>query len=445
MNKGMSLFFIVCLFSVSVQAFEQAKLDRYLDSLEAHEKAMFSLAIIEQGKPVYQKAIGYADAESQLKANQDTQYRIGSISKVFTSTMIFQLIDEGKLALETSLAKFYPKVKNAQAITVSMLLSHRSGIHNFTNMPNYTGYMTQPKSKAAMVDLIEKLDSDFKPGSRASYSNSGYVLLGFIIEDISHDSYANQLQKRISAKLKLNRTEYGGPIRVKDNQAKSYTHNSPTWLPATVTDMSIPHGAGAIISTPTDVATFVYSLLTGKLVSAESLAKMKELNDGFGRGLFQFPFFDRQAFGHTGGIDGFNSITGYFETDDVVFALTANGMNYAMNNINIAILSIYFGRDFALPDFDKKAISIAESDLIKYQGVFASSEMPLKITVKVVDGQLTAQATGQSAFILKPESTTEFRFDAAGIVIVFASEGETLDYTRFQLQQGGKNLTFSKE
>jgi D-alanyl-D-alanine carboxypeptidase len=445
MNKIFSLILFICVSSVSAQSFDKAKLDQYLDTIEAHEKAMFSLAVIENGESIYQKSIGFADVEHQQKANKDTQYRIGSITKVFTSTMIFQLIDEGKLSLDTKLAKYYPKVKNAKKITISMLLSHRSGIHNFTNTPEYTQYMTQPKTKAQMVSLIEDLDSDFKPNSGANYSNSGYVLLGFIVEDITQDSYAKQLQKRISTTLKLDRTVYGGPIDVKDNQANSYMHNAAGWSPATVTDMSIPHGAGAIISTPTELANFLSSLLTGKLVSADSLAKMKEINEGFGRGLFQFPFHDKSAFGHNGGVDGFSSLAGYFEADGLAFALTSNGMNYPMNDISIAILSIYYGLPFDIPDFDQKAIKLSERDLVKYEGVYASHAMPLKITVKVNDGQLTAQATGQGAFNLTPYSTSEFRFDQAGIIMIFETDGKVVNYSTFQMKQGGNNFKFTRE
>jgi D-alanyl-D-alanine carboxypeptidase len=445
MNKIFSLILFICVSSVSAQSFDKAKLDQYLDTIEAHEKAMFSLAVIENGESIYQKSIGFADVEHQQKANKDTQYRIGSITKVFTSTMIFQLIDEGKLSLDTKLAKYYPKVKNAKKITISMLLSHRSGIHNFTNTPEYTQYMTQPKTKAQMVSLIEDLDSDFKPNSGANYSNSGYVLLGFIVEDITQDSYAKQLQKRISTTLKLDRTVYGGPIDVKDNQANSYMHNAAGWSPATVTDMSIPHGAGAIISTPTELAKFLSSLLTGKLVSADSLAKMKEINEGFGRGLFQFPFHDKSAFGHNGGVDGFSSLAGYFEADGLAFALTSNGMNYPMNDISIAILSIYYGLPFDIPDFDQKAIKLSERDLVKYEGVYASHAMPLKITVKVNDGQLTAQATGQGAFNLTPYSTSEFRFDQAGIIMIFETDGKVVNYSTFQMKQGGNNFKFTRE
>ena len=445
MNKIFSLILILCINSISAQSFDKTKLDQYLDSLEAHDKAMLSLTTFKNGEPIYQKSIGYADVENQQKANKDTQYRIGSITKVFTSTMIFQLIDEGKLSLDTKLAKYYPKVKNANKITISMLLNHRSGIHNLTNTAEYTGYMTRPKTKTEMVSLIEGLDSDFKPDSAANYSNSGYVLLGFILEDITQDSYANLLQQRIATKLNLVRTEYGGPINVQNNQAKSYTHNTEGWSPATVTDMSIPHGAGAIISTPTEVTKFLSSLLTGKLVSADSLAKIQELNQGYGRGLFQFPFYDKKAYGHNGGIDGFSSVAGYFAADDVAFALTSNGMNYAMNDITIAVLSSYYGKEFDIPNFDQKPIDLAAKDLLNYEGVFASKDIPIKITLKMNDGQLTTQATGQGAFYLTPYSPAEFRFDQAGIIMIFATDGDTVDYSTFQMKQGGGNFKFSKE
>jgi D-alanyl-D-alanine carboxypeptidase len=445
MNKILSFIFFICVSSVSAQGFDRAKLDQYLETLEIHEKAMFSLAVIENGKPIYQKSIGFADIESKQKANIDTQYRIGSITKVFTSTMIFQLIDEGKLSLDTKLAKYYPKVKNAKKITISMLLSHRSGIHNFTNTPEYNEYMTQPKTKAEMKNLIEDLDSDFKPDGRAKYSNSGYVLLGFILEDITQDTYANQLQKRIVTKLNLDKTVYGGPINVQQNQAKSYTHNAEGWLPATVTDLSIPNGAGAIISTPTEVAKFLSSLLTGKLISADSLTKMKEINQGFGRGLFQFPFYDKKAYGHNGGIDGFSSQAGYFEADDLAIVLTANGINYAMNDISIAMLSIYYDRPYDIPDFDKKAIELSERDLVKYEGMFASQEIPITINVKVNGGDLMAQSPGQRALKLTPYSTNEFRFDPAGIIMIFGTNSDMVDYSTFQLKQGGKNFKFTRE
>jgi len=445
MKKVLSLLLVLSVFTVSAQQFDAVKFDKYLHTLEENEKAMLSVAVVEKGKPIYQHSIGFADVPSKQNANKDTQYRIGSITKVFTSVMIFQLIDEGKLSLDTTLATFYPNVKKADEITISMLLNHKSGIHNFTNIPEYLEYMTEPKTKAELANIIESMESDFAPNSRASYSNSGYVLLGFIVEDITNDSYAQQLQKRICRKLGLSKTVYGSAINTKDNQANSYVYGTSGWSPATMTDMSIPYGAGAIISTPTEVAVFFSNLFNGKLISAASLTKMKEIEQGFGRGLFQFPFYEKQAYGHNGGIDGFSSVAAYFEEDELAISLTANGMNFPMNEITVATLSSYYGRDYDIPNFDQKAIELSKKDLEHYEGVFASKDVALKITLDVKNGQLTAQATGQSAFNLTPYSSSEFRFDPAGVVILFENGANTVDYSTFQLHQGSGRFRFVRE
>jgi D-alanyl-D-alanine carboxypeptidase len=209
--------------------------------------------------------------------------------------------------------------------------------------------------------------------------------------------------------------------------------------------MSIPHGAGAIISTPTEVGIFLTNLLSGKLISADSLAQMQQINQGYGRGLFKFPFHQKTAYGHTGGIDGFRSQAGYIETDNVAFTLTANALNYTLNDISIGILSIFYDLPFDIPDFDLKPIELAENELVKYEGVFVSQQLPLDITMKVNGKQLTAQATGQGPINLTPFSTQEFRFDPAGIVMIFADNGEKVDYSSFQLKQGGGIFTFTKK
>lgn len=446
MNKILSLLIYICVFSVSAKGFDNAKLDQYLKSLDVNERAMLSVAIVQNGQPTYQKSIGFVDAKTKQRANENTQYQIGSITKVFTSTMIFQLIDEGELSLNTKLAKFYPKIKNSEEITISMLLSHRSGIHNFTDTPDFNRYMAHSKTKNEMTSLIESLGSDFRPDSRANYSNSGYVLLGFIIEDITQDNYARQLEKRISSKINLKKTIYGGQINIKDNQAKSYIRKGNDWLPASVTDASISRGAGAISSTPTEVALFLHNLFAGNLISADSLAKMKDINQRMGRGLFQFTINGKKSYGHYGTLDGFSSSANIFEADDVSISIISNGLNYSRKNIINAIVSIYFGRPYDIPDFGQKTIELSKSDLRKYEGVFVSSEVPFKLTLKLDNDQLTAQATGQKrALKLTPFSTSDFRFDPAGIVILFKNDSNIVDFSTFQLKQGGGLYTFERE
>ena len=125
--------------------------------------------------------------------------------------------------------------------------------------------------------------------------------------------------------------------------------------------------------------------------------------------------------------------------------LTANGLNYPLNDISIGVLSLYFGIPFEVPDLSSRAITLAEELLTSYQGVFASNAMPLKITLKVTDGQLTAQATGQPALPLTPFSTVEFRFEPAGIIIQFEQTDNGINYDKFLLKQGGGTYSFNKE
>lgn len=429
---------------------DRQKLDRFLTTLEENNKAMLSLSLLKDGEIVYERSIGYASLEEQVKTNSETKFRIGSISKVFTTVMIFQLIEEGKLSLDTKLSKFYPKVKNADKIIISHLLNHSSGIFNMTNAPSFRAFMTSPKTKAEMVEHIEGLDSDFEPGTQSSYSNSGFVLLGFIVEDLTGSDYPTQVKKRIADKIGLKRTNYGKETDISANEAHSFQINNGAWVQSTiVTDMSIPGGAGAMVSTPTDLTYFIKALFDGKLISQASLDKMKEVNGRMGHGLFAIPFNDKTAYGHGGAIDRFLSELAYFEEEDLAIALTMNGVNYSKNDILIGALSIAFGLPYDIPDFSAKAISLSEEQLKKYEGVFASADVPLEITLSAEGGVLKAQATGQGALSLTAFSEREFRFEQAGIVIVFdtqeSKQESKVDFSTFVLNQGGGKFTFKKK
>lgn len=169
---------------------------------------MGSVSIRKNNELVYSKAYVFSSISDKenIKASEKTKYRVGSISKMFTTVMIFQLIEEKKLTLNTKLSDFFPEVKNAEKITIEYLLSHRSGIHNFTNDESYLTYYTQPKTQEEMVSIISKTNSDFEPNTKAEYSNSNFVLLGFIIEKITKTYYKSNLKTRIIDKLGLKNT-----------------------------------------------------------------------------------------------------------------------------------------------------------------------------------------------------------------------------------------------
>ncbi|QKG55683.1 serine hydrolase [Hymenobacter sp. BRD128] len=422
------------------QTLNTIKLDSLLDGLASHNKLMGSLALSHDGQVVYSHAFGAAQLAPLVAATPATHYRIGSISKVFTGVLIFQLIEEKKLTLDTKLATFFPQVPNADRITIDQLLSHRSGIHNFTDDPAYISYMTRPQTQAELLAIMAQPKPDFEPGAKYAYSNSNFVLLGYIVEKLTKIPYAQALQKHILTKAGLKNTYYGGKIDPQKQQALSYGPSGSGWKLSPETDMSIPAGAGALVSTPTDLDHFLEALFGGKLLSASSLVAMQNIRDGYGRALMQVPFGAKKGYGHTGGIDAFRSAAFYFPGDKLAVALCTNGGSYSPNEVLIGALSLYFGQPYKLPDFTPSTYALTPADLDRYAGTYASPTMPLKIMVSRDGATLRAQATGQNAFPLEPVSAGIFKFDPAGIRMEFDPAKPA-----FTLRQGGGTFLFTKE
>jgi D-alanyl-D-alanine carboxypeptidase len=439
MKKNIVILFISIL-SVQVclsQTIDTLKLNNYFKSLDSNNKFMGSVALMKDGKLIYKNQIGYSDIEKQKRQNENTKYRIGSISKTFTSVLIFKAIEEGKLDLDKTINNYFPNVKNSNSITISNLLNHRSGIHNFTNDVEYLEYNTKPKNETEMLSIISKFDSDFEPNSKSEYSNSNYVLLSYILEKTYNRTFSEILKNKIVSPIELKNTFFGGKINLKNNESNSYSYNGK-WEKQTETDMSIPIGAGGIVSTPSDLLKFAEALFSFKIISKNSLSKMEKLEDNYGMGLFKMPFYDKYSFGHTGGIDGFSSVFGYFPEEKSAFALTSNGTNYDNNEISIALLSVLFNKPFESPSF--KIYDLKSKDLDKYLGIYSSPSFPLKITITKSEKILIAQATGQSAFNLEAIEKNKFEFKQAGIVLEF----DTIN-KQMTLKQGGGTFKLTKE
>jgi CubicO group peptidase (beta-lactamase class C family) len=358
---------------------------------------------------------------------------------MFTATMTFQLIEDGKLNLTTTIDKYFPQLPNANKITISNLLNHRSGLHNFTDDPEYLTWMTQPKTQTDMLAIISKSKVDFQPNEKFSYSNSNYVVLGYIIEKISKQSYSKYLSTRITSKIGLSNTYVGTKSDTKKNESFSYRF-STSWEQSPETDMSIPAGAGSIVSTPADLTKFIESLFSLKLVSNSSLTLMKTMTDGFGMGMFQIPYHEKSAYAHNGGIDGFASTLAYFPEDSLAVAYCTNGQVYPMNDILIGVLSICFNKPYSIPTFAPPSFSLKTEDLDTYLGVYSTTQIPLKITITKDNTTLLAQATGQSSFPLEATEKNKFKFDAAGIILEFNP-----DKNEMTLKQGGQTVLFTKE
>jgi CubicO group peptidase (beta-lactamase class C family) len=437
--KNLSALILGIFFSISIvfsQNLNKPKLDSLFTLLSQKNKAMGSIAISSKGTIVYQKSIGYSDYDKKQEATPKTKYRIGSISKMFTTVIIFQLIEEGKLSLETKLNTYFPQIPNSSQITVGNMLNHRSGIHSFTSDADYRNYMTNPKTPEELVSIIAKSKADFKPNEKAAYSNSNFVLLGYIVEKVEGKPFHKVLKERITSKIGLENTYVGEKTSLETGESYSYSYLN-TWIKQPETDMSIPGGAGAIVSTPQDLTKFIESLFAGKLISKGNLELMKTVTEGHGMGMFQIPFGTKKAYGHNGGIDGFVSNLSYFPEESVAVAYCSNGNAYNFNDILIGVLSIYFNKDYKLPTFS--TLSLKTEDLDKYLGEYSSTDIPIKITITKKDSVLYGQGTGQPVFPLEATGQDEFKFDPAGIVMEFyPAKNEML------LKQGGKTYTFKR-
>jgi CubicO group peptidase (beta-lactamase class C family) len=433
------LFIGLLLGKVFSQSINKPKLDSLFGILAEKNKAMGNLTISKNGIVLYNKSIGYSFISDNEKKNTTniTKFRIGSISKMFTATMVFQLIEEGKIKLTTTLDTYFPNIPNAGKITISNLLNHRSGLHNFTDDPDYTTWMKQPKSQHEMLSIISKCKIDFQPNEKASYSNSNYVVLGYIIEKIYNQPYSEILKEKITSKIGLSNTYFGAKTNIDNNESFSYQYAN-SWKQLPETDLSIPGGAGSIVSTPTDLTQFIEALFSLRLISYSSLKQMKTMTDGYGMGLFQMPFYTKKAYGHNGGIDGFASNLAYFPEDSIAVAYCTNGQVYPLNDILIGVLSICFNKDYSIPTFN--AVSLKLADLNKYLGVYASKQISLKITITNDTTTLFAQATGQSMFPLEATEKDKFKFDQANIKMEFDTEKNEMT-----LKQGGVNYLFRKE
>lgn len=439
MKKLIFTLFIVFLSSQIgfSQTLDTLKLNDYFKSLETKNKFLGSVALMKNGEIVYTNQIGYADFDTKQKPNLNTKYRIGSISKTFTAVLIFKAIEEGKLSLDETLQNYFPTIKNSNLITISNLLNHRSGIHNFTAEKEYLSYNSNPKNEKEILSIISKFESDFKPNSKSEYSNSNYVLLSYILQKTYNKTYSEILKEKIVSKINLKNTFFGSKIHSENNEANSYRFNEK-WEKQTETDMSIPLGAGGIVSTPTDLLQFAEALFNYKIISKKSVSRMKIIEDKYGMGLFKIPFYNKTSFGHTGGIDGFSSVFGYFPKEKYAFALTSNGSNYNNNKISIVLLSALFNKPFKIPTFKK--YELKTEDLDTYLGTYSSSGFPLKIKITKSDNNLIAQATGQPSFVLEPTEKNKFKFEQAGIVLEFDSKKNEMT-----LKQGGGIFILMKE
>jgi D-alanyl-D-alanine carboxypeptidase len=427
------------------QTLDKAKLDQFFDRLAEKNKAMGSLTIVKDGNVLYTRAIGYSQINGTEKKplTAANRFRIASITKMFTAAMILQFVEEGKLKLTDTLDKFIPQIPNAKKITIVQILGHRSGIPNVRRDQNSQGNVnTTPITKDEMLALIAKATPDFEPDAKQSYSNSGYFLLGLIIEKLTGKPYEEALKERITSKIGLKDTYTAtGSIDVNKNESLTYMNLGGDWKQVPETHPSILFGGGAIVSTPNDLAKFIQALFDGKIVTKESLDRMKTIRDGDGLGLGMepFTFAGKTFYGHAGGGDNYGSWLAYLPEEKLAVAYTTNAKVYPVVNIVRGVVDIYYNKPFTIPALESLAISPEVLD--KYVGVYSSPEAPVKWTITRDGGTLFFQPPGaQSAVPLEATAQDKFQIEGAAVFEFDAAKNQMIIKRR-----GGQERVLTKE
>ena len=433
---ALSLFLLV-----SARAQEAApltsKFDEYL-SAAAKQGFTGSALVAKDGKVVFSKGYGMANVEWDIPNTPQTKFRLGSITKQFTAASILLLQERGKLSVQDPICKYFDSCPESwKEITIHHLLTHTSGVPNFTSFPDYQKTMMMPVTMESLVSRFKDKPLDFKPGERMSYSNSGYVALGYIIEKVAGETYESFLRKNIFDPLKMADTGYDCPTTILKNRATGYSSMNGKRINSEYLDMSIPHAAGALYSTVEDLFTWNEALFSDKLLSAKSREAMMTVDkNNYAYGLAVTQQHNRKMVSHGGGINGFNTILARFPEEKVTIVVLRNA-DYGFsspNKISQDLAAIVFGEKYEIPR-ERVAIKIDPKILDAYVGQYELN--PNFIITMIREGdRLMTQLTGQPKFELFPESEAKFFLKVVDAQVTFVKDDKGA-VTHLILHQGG--------
>jgi CubicO group peptidase (beta-lactamase class C family) len=392
MKKSIKLI-VLCLIlqftAVSIFAQDKARqIDDLLSKYNEYGQFNGSALVAENGKIIFKKGFGQANMEWNIPNQPDTKFRLGSITKQFTAFLIVKLAEEGKIKLDVPITTYlpdYPK-ENGDKITIHHLITHTSGIPNYTSVPNFLKEKSRnPSSPEEFVKTFNKLPLDFKPGEKFSYSNSGYFLLGYIIEKITGKTYEQYLQETILTPLKMANTGFDHSEVILKNRAAGYEKKGKSYVNSSFIDMSIPYAAGSLYSTVEDLYLWDQALYTTKLLSEKSMESLFKSYITFGDESYGYGWFlsqekigDKQykIVEHGGGINGFNTIISRVPADKNLVVLLNNTGGTILGEMNEAIRAILYNQTYSQP---KKSMAIELLDVFSEQGVKAGTELYKKL------------------------------------------------------------------
>lgn len=413
------------------------RMQQIIASYTADKTFMGTVLVAKDGKTLIDQGYGSADLEWNIPNSPATKLRLGSLTKQFTAASILLLQERGKLSIDDPVSKYMPDAPAAWSkITIYNVLTHTSGIPNFTGFPDYRASEWKDTTPTELVARFRDKPLDFEPGTKFNYSNSGYVLLGYLIEKISGQTYADFLQQNIFTPLGMTSTGIDSNAAILPQRAQGYRRTPRGIEHDGYISMTIPFSAGAIYSTTGDLLKWEQGLFGGKVLKPESLAKMTtpfKMDYGFGLSIRTKD--GHKIISHNGGIEGFNTAMSYYPDDKVTVIVLGNLTGGAPDMIASSLGKVALGQTVVLPS-ERTAVPVPPEVLAQYVGTYRMIDAPIDNVIALKDGHLTSKLANQPALDLFAESETKFFLKVVDAQVEFFRDPATHTVNRLILYQG---------
>ncbi len=440
-SKTLALALVLSARAVLAQPDLAGKLDAIANAYAGKKGFMGSVLVAKGGNVLFEKAYGMANVEWDVPNTLDTKFRLGSITKQFTATAILQLQEQGKLSVDDPIAKYVENAPDAwKGVTIHHLLSHTSGIPSYTDTSDFPTpkFMRIPLQPLEIVMLSKDKPLEFQPGEEWKYDNTGYVLLGYIVEKVSGEKYDEYVKKHIFDPLDMKDSGYDWSKPVLHYRAAGYTWSGKAYVNADYLDMSLPHAAGSLYSTVRDLYRWDRALYTEKVLSKKSLDKMfTPVKNDYAYGWFVTKTKDRTRVTHGGGINGFATMINRYPDQDAVVVVLSNVENADAGGVAGNMVNALFGDKVELP-WERKEIAVDSKILDRYTGTYDLG--PLTMVVTNEEGKLMVLPSGQPKLQAFAESETRFflKMVDASFDFVLGDDGRAKEMI---VHQGGANIT----
>ena len=406
---------------------------------------LFSGAVLvaKDGEIILQKAYGKADYSKDIVNTSDTRFRIASLTKAFTAMAVLQLEQKGLLGVNESLKKYIPDYPRGNEITLEMLLNSRSGIVDHTTLPDFnTRRRTELCPLEETIGTFKDLPLEFPPGTKFEYSNSNYILLGFIIEKVTQRPFAEIIKKQILDPLGMERSGFEYYQHQIGDMAIGHKLQGNHIVPAENRIMQNAHASGGIYSTVGDLYKLDRALYTNKLINKASVNKfLMSGPDHYSYGWGKTRIFDKDVLAHMGDTEGFRPNIVRFINDDACVIVLSNFEHCPVTRISEDLAAILFGQPYRMPKKALKDPEIASS----YSDFVGSYQIKVgfNLDIRQEDGRLYCQIAGQPKLQLYPETPTRFFFREldANITFVKGTNGRIM---KLVLRQSGREVPAEK-